>query len=432
LTAEVIACFLFAVEPAQQGADHAMTDTTMALMELLGKFGLELDSDLVREGVRVLIQSVIEAEVVQRIGAERYERNAERVTQRNGYRERPYDTRVGELTLQVPKLREGSYLPSFLEPRRKAEKALLAVVQSAYVEGVSTRKVDSLLQSLGLTGIDKSQVSRICKALDGPVRAFRERRVEGAYPYLWLDGTYIKVRQNHRIVSMAMVVAIGVRETGEREVLGFAVGSSEEASFWVEFLRSLVDRGLHGVQLAISDAHRGLKTALEQVLAGATWQRCRVHFMRNALAHVSRGDKSMVAAAIRTIFAQRDRKTAGEQLNLVAHSMASHWPKVAELLCEAEEDVLAYMSFPSEHWSRIYSTNPLERVNKEIKRRTNVVGIFPDIASLERLAGAVLIDIHEDWEVSRRYFSQESMCRLAAPEVQLAATTAPLYLEPIR
>lgn len=340
-----------------------MTDPTMALMEYLGKFGLEIESDFVREGIRVLIQSVIEAEVTQRIGAERYERSPERVTQRNGYRERPYETRVGELTLRVPKLREGNYFPSFLEPRRMAEKALLAVVQSAYVEGVSTRKVDHLLQSLGLTGIDKSQVSRICKALDEPVRAFRERPLQGAYPYLWLDATYVKVRQNHRIVSMALVAATGVRETGEREVLGFALGASEETSFWVEFLRSLVARGLQGVRLAISDAHQGLKTALAQVLSGATWQRCRVHFMRNVLAHVTRADKAMVAAALRTIFAQPERASAGEQLDLVAQSMIARWPKAAELLWDAEDDVLAYMSFPSEHWTRIYSTNPLERLN---------------------------------------------------------------------
>jgi transposase-like protein len=379
-----------------------------------------------------LIQAVIEAEVAQRIGAERYERSPERVTQHNGYRERPYQTRVGELTLQVPKLREGSYFPSFLEPRRKAEKALLAVVQSAYVEGVSTRKVDHLLQSLGLTGIDKSQVSRICKELDEPVRAFRERPLEGDYPYVWLDATYLKVRQNHRIVSMAVVVAIGVRETGEREILGFAIGSSEEASFWTEFLRTLVHRGLRGVCLVISDAHEGLKAAMNQVLAGASWQRCRVHFMRNVLAHVTRTDRSMVAAALRTIFAQPDRASTGQQLTLVAETMAPRWPKAAELLRRAEQDVLAYMAFPSEHWTRIYSTNPLERLNKEIKRRTNVVGVFPDIPSVERLVGAILMDIHDEWQVSRRYFSQESMHKLFTPEERLARMAAPLHLEPIR
>lgn len=409
-----------------------MTDATMALMDYLGKFGLRLDSDFVRDGVRLLIQSLIEAEVTQRIGAKPYERSAERVTQRNGYRERAYDTRVGELTLQVPKLREGSYFPSFLEPRRKAEKALLAVVQSAYIEGVSTRKVDRLLQAMGLTGIDKSEVSRICKALDEPVRAFRERALEGEYPYLWVDATYLKVRQNHRVVSMAAVVAIGVRESGEREILGFAVGASEEQSFWREFLRSLLSRGLQGVRLVTSDAHEGLKAALAQTLAGATWQRCRVHFMRNVLAHVTRADKPLVAAALRTIFAQPDRASAGEQLGLVADKMAERWPQAAELLREAEEDVLAYMAFPQEHWSRIYSTNPLERLNKEVKRRTHVVGIFPDVPSVERLVGALLMDIHDEWQVGRRYFSLESMRKLLAPEEAVRQITGPLHLEPVR
>ena len=407
-----------------------MTDPTMALLEYLSKFGLQIGDDFVREGIRVLIQALIDAEVTKRIGAGRYERCPERVTQRNGYRERPYETRVGELTLQVPKLREGSYFPSFLEPRRKTEKALLAVVQSAYVEGVSTRKVDTLLQSLGLTGIDKSQVSRICKALDESVQTFRERPLEGDYPYVWLDATYLKVRQNHRVVSMAVVIAIGVRETGEREVLGFAVGASEEASFWLEFLRSLVRRGLRGVRLVVSDAHEGLKTALSQALSGATWQRCRVHFMRNVLAHVTRADRSVVAAALRTIFAQPDRASAGQQLDLVAEKMAPRWPKASELLREAEEDVLAYMAFPPEHWTRLYSTNPLERLNKEVKRRTNVVGIFPDVGSVERLVGAILMDIDDEWQVNRRYFSQESMHTLFAPEEQ-QRLTAPLHLEPI-
>jgi len=334
------------------------------------------------------------------------------------------------VTLQIPKLREGSYFPSFLEPRRRAEKALLAVVQSAYVEGVSTRKVDGLLQSLGLTSIDKSEVSRICQALDEPVKAFRERPLEGDYPYVWLDATYLKVRQNHRVVSMAVVIAIGVRATGEREVLGFAVGASEEVSFWLEFLRSLVHRGLRGVQLVISDAHEGLKAALGQVLSGAAWQRCRVHFMRNVLAHVTKADRSVIAAALRTIFAQPDRAAAGQQLALVAEKMGPRWPKAAELLREAEEDVLAYMAFPEAHWTRLYSTNPLERLNKEIKRRTNVVGIFPDVAAVERLVGAVLMDIDDEWQIDRHYFSLESMHALYAPEEQ-QRLTAPLHLEPI-
>lgn len=409
-----------------------MTDPTMHLLDYLSKFGLAIDSDFLREGLRVLIQSVIEAEVTQRVGAQPYERSPERTNQRNGYRERPYATRVGELDLRIPKLREGAYYPCFLEPRRKAEQALLAVVQSAYVEGVSTRKVDSVLEHMGLNRIDKSEVSRICKALDEPVRAFRERALEGEYPYLWVDATYLKVRQNHRVVSMAAVVAIGVRESGEREILGFAVGASEEQSFWREFLRSLLSRGLQGVRLVTSDAHEGLKAALAQTLAGATWQRCRVHFMRNVLAHVTRADKPLVAAALRTIFAQPDRASAGEQLGLVADKMAERWPQAAELLREAEEDVLAYMAFPQEHWSRIYSTNPLERLNKEVKRRTHVVGIFPDVPSVERLVGALLMDIHDEWQVGRRYFSLESMRKLLAPEEAVRQITGPLHLEPVR
>lgn len=408
-----------------------MTEPTIALLDYLSKFGFTLEDDLLRAGLQAFIQALIEAEVAKRIGAERYERTAERMTQRNGYRNRALETRVGELSLAVPKLREGSYFPSFLEPRRMAEKALLAVVQSAYVEGVSTRKVDQVLQSLGLTGIDKSQVSRICKALDEPVRAFRERKLTGEYPYVWLDATYLKVRQNHQVVSMAAVVAIGVQESGEREILGFALGASEEASFWLEFLRSLLRRGLSGVRLVISDAHEGLRAAMGQVLSGTAWQRCRVHFMRNVLAHVTRTDRSMVAAALRTIFTQPDREAAGGQLRQVARSMGPRWPKAAALLEQAEEDVLAYMAYPVEHWTRIYSTNPLERVNKEIKRRTNVVGIFPDVASAERLVGAILKDCHDEWQVNRRYFSQESMAKLSAPEERLDII-APLHLEPIR
>jgi len=403
----------------------------MALMEHLSKFGLQIEDDLIREGIRVLIQAVIEAELRKRIGAERYQRTPERVTQRNGYRERPYETRAGELTLQVPKLREGSCFPSFLGPRRKARKALWAVAQSAYAEGGSTRQVDQLLQSLGLTGIDKSEVSRIRKALDEPVKAFRERTLSGDYPYVWLDATYLNVRQNHHIVSMAAVVAIGARETGEREVLGFVMAASEEASFWVEFLGSLVRRSLRGVRLVVSDAHEGLKAPVSQVLAGAAWQRCRVHLMRNVLAHVAWADRSMVAAALRTMFAQPDRVSAGKQLAVVADTMAPRWPRVAELLRAAAEDVLAYMAFPSEHWTRLYSTNPLERLNQEIKRRTHVVGIFPEVASVERLVGAILMAIHDEWQVGRRYFRQESMRKLFTSEEQLCLT-APLHLEPIR
>jgi putative transposase len=296
----------------------------------------------------------------------------------------------------IPKLREGTYFPSLLESRRRAEKALLAVVQTAYVKGVSTRKVDDLLKALGLTGIDKSKVSRICKELDELVDGFRNRPLEGSYPYLWLDALYLKVRQDHRIVNQAMVIAIGVRETGERDVLGFSLGASEEYAFWMDFLRSLIRRGLKGVELVTSDAHEGLKAAIREVLAGSSWQRCRVHFMRNVLANIPKGSKAVVAAAIRTIFAQPDREAAGQQVSEVVNAMQSRWPKAAELVAAAEEDVLAYMNFPLEHWTRIYSTNPLERLNKEIKRRTNVVGLFPDEASLIRLVGSILLEISDE------------------------------------
>jgi transposase-like protein len=338
---------------------------------------------------------------------------------------------VGEIPLRIPKLREGTYFPSLLEPRRRAEKALLAVVQTAYVKGVSTRKVDDLLKALGLTGIDKSKVSRICKELDELVEGFRNRPLEGSYPYLWLDALYLKVRQDHRIVNQAMVIAIGVRETGERDILGFSLGASEEYAFWMDFLRSLVRRGLKGVELITSDAHEGLKAAIGEVLVGSSWQRCRVHFMRNVLANIPKGSKAVVAAAIRTIFAQPDREAAEQQLSEVVKAMQPRWPKAADTVDKAEGDVLAYMNFPLEHWTRIYSTNPLERLNKEIKRRTNVVGVFPDGASVIRLVGSILMEISDEWQVGRRYFSKESMRKLSEPEQLLVAEPAPLRLAPV-
>jgi transposase-like protein len=403
----------------------------MTLQEYLRQVGVELDGDFLKQAAQLVAQMTMELEVEQQIGAGKYERTPERKTQRNGYRERPWETRVGEIPLQIPKLRRGSYFPSLLEPRRRAEQALLAVVQQAYIEGVSTRKVDALMQALGLTGIDKSQVSRICKDLTEVVEEYRNRPLEGGYPYVWLDGLYVKVRVNRRIVNQAVVIAIGVRTTGERELLGFALGPSEEMAFWQAFLRSLVRRGLEGVQLVISDAHEGLKAAIDQVLAGATWQRCRVHFLRNVLAHIPHGDKSMVAAALRTIFAQPNRQAASQQMQEVVRAMTPRWPKAARLVAEAEEEVLAYMAFPPEHWTRIYSTNPLERLNKEVKRRTNVVGVFPDEPSVIRLVGAVLIEQADEWEVDRRYFSQESMRKLTHPEPLLLSEPAPFRLAPI-
>lgn len=408
-----------------------MTKSTMTLLEYLRKVGVDLEGDFLNEGAQLVAQLAIELEAEEVIGAGRYERSPNRKNQRNGNRERVWETRVGEIPLRIPKLREGTYFPSLLEPRRRAEKALLAVVQTAYVKGVSTRKVDDLLKALGLTGIDKSKVSRICKELDELVEGFRNRPLEGSYPYLWLDALYLKVRQDHRIVNQAMVIAIGVRETGERDVLGFSLGASEEYAFWMDFLRSLVRRGLKDVELVTSDAHEGLKAAIGEVLAGASWQRCRVHFMRNVLAHIPKGSKAVVAAAIRTIFAQPDRDAAGQQLSEVAKVMRPRWPKAAGLVAAAEEDVLAYMNFPPEHWTRIYSTNPLERLNKEIKRRTNVVGVFPDQASVIRLVGSILMEISDEWQVGRRYFSKESMRKLMEPEQLLVAEPAPLRLAPV-
>lgn len=407
-----------------------MTDPTMALLEYLRKQGLELDGDFLREAARVMLQALMELEVSQQLGAERYERSTTRSGQRNGHRQRGWETRVGEIPLEIPKLRQGSYFPSFLEPRRRSEQALLAVIQEAYVRGVSTRKVEDLLQALGLHDVDKSKVSRVCQQLDEVVHIFRERALEVEYPYVWLDALYVKVRQNHRVVSMAVVIAIGVRATGERDILGFDVGASEEEAFWKSFLRSLVQRGLKGVKLVISDAHEGLKAALSSVLAGATWQRCRVHFMRNILAHIPQADKALAAAAIRTIFAQPDQPAARQQLGYVAETMQPRWPKAAAMLLSADEDILAYMTFPRAHWTRIYSTNVLERLNKEVKRRTKVVEIFPDVPSVIRLVGTLLAETDDEWQVERRYFSKESMHELYEPSLTQFTAPTPLPLAP--
>jgi putative transposase len=394
-----------------------MTDAvSVALLEYLRKVGLGLEPDFLREAIQVLSAALMEVEVRAKAGAERYERSAERTTYRNGYRERTWQTRVGDIALRIPKLREGSYFPSLLEPRRRAEQALVAVIQQAYIQGVSTRKVDELVQALGLSGVDKSAVSRLCRELDEVVAVFRTRPLEVAYPYLWLDALYVKVRQNHRIVSQAVVIAVGVRETGERAVLGFAVGASEEEAFWTAFLRSLLARGLQGVPFVVSDAHEGLKAAIAAVLQGASWQRCRVHFLRNLLARVPQRDKALVAATVRTIFAQPDRAAAGQQLGEVARALEDRWPQAAALLMAAEDDVLAYMAFPREHWTRLYSTNLLERLNREVKRRTDVVGVFPDEPAVVRLVGAVLLELDDEWQVERRYFSLESMHHLTHPD----------------
>jgi putative transposase len=385
----------------------------IALLELLRKAELDESADFLRDGVRALAHELMELEVTQHVGAERYERTAERVGQRNGYRERTWDTRVGTLELRVPRVRDGSFYPALLEPRKRAERALAAVGQEAYVQGVSTRRVDDLVRALGMEGVSKSQVSRLCRELDAEVERFRTRRLEGPYPYAWLDATFVKVREGGRVISMAVVIAIGVRATGEREVLGLDVGPSEDGAFWLQFLRGLVARGLSGVQLVTSDAHQGLKGAIAAVLQGAGWQRCRVHFVRNALALVPKAAQQMVAATIRTVFVQPDAVTAREPWRKVADGFRPRWPRLAELLDEAEADVLAYLAFPSEHWRQIWSNNPLERLNKEVKRRTDVVGIFPNQDAVLRLVGAVLAEQHDEWQVARRYFSTESLAKLS-------------------
>jgi putative transposase len=385
---------------------------SMALAELVRKAEQNGDVDFLREGVRVLSQALMEVEVGQQLGAERYERSGERAGYRNGYRERDWDTRVGTIGLRVPRVREGGYVPSWLEPRKRAEQALVATVREAYVQGVSTRKVDDLVRALGLDGISKSQVSRLCQALDEEVERFRTRRLESEYPYLWLDATFVKVREGGRVASQAVVIAIGVNADGQREVLGLDVGPSEDGAFWLRFLRSLVARGLGGVRLVVSDAHEGLKGAIAAVLQGASWQRCRVHFLRNVLGLVPKAAQEMVAATIRTVFAQPDPATARETWRKVADSLRGRFPRVATLLAEAEADVLAYTAFPREHWRQIWSNNPLERLNKEVKRRTDVVGIFPTQAAVIRLVGAVLAEQHDEWQVARRYFSAESLAKL--------------------
>jgi putative transposase len=392
----------------------------IGLAKLLRKAQVQGDADFLKEGVRALSQALMEMEVEEHIGASRHERTERRSGHRNGYRERTWETRAGAIELKVPRVRDGSYFPALLEPRRRAERALSAVVQEAYVHGVSTRKVDELVKALGMTGISKSRVSELCEELDEEVERFRNRELEGTYPYVWLDATYVKARQDGRVVSIAVVIAVGVNgETGEREILGVDVGPSEDGAFWTSFLRSLVGRGLSGVKLVTSDAHRGLKGALETVLQGATWQRCRVHFMRNALSLVPKAAQQMVGATIRTVFAQPDLGSAREQWRRVSDGFRHRFPRLSELMEEAEEDLLAYASFPQEHWQKIWSNNPLERVNKEVKRRTNVVGIFPNEAAVIRLVGSVLCEQHDEWQVSKRYFSAGSLAKLDRKQERL-------------
>jgi putative transposase len=394
-----------------------MATPRMDITSFVGKLLEQDDVDALREGVRVLAQAVMETEVSTQIGAAPYERSTERLAYRNGYRTRRWDTRVGTIELKIPKVTAGAYFPSLLEPRRRAEKALHAVVVEAYVKGVSTRKVDDLVRALGIDGISRSEVSRICKVLDDEVRGFLSRPIDTECPYVWLDATFHKVREAGRVISVATVVAIGVSSTGERTVLGAQTGSSEDHQFWVAFLRSLVKRGLRGVRLVISDAHEGLRQAIAKVLAGTTWQRCRVHFMRNLLSTVPKQAQDAVAAIVRSIFTQPDHASAMAQLHEVARMLSERFPQAAELLEDAAEDVLAHLHFPREHRRRLHSTNPLERLHKEIKRRTRVVGIFPTRDSLMRMVGTLLAEQDDEWQVSdRRYFSLGSMTKVDALE----------------
>jgi transposase-like protein len=383
----------------------------MTLVDVLRK-GEDPGVDFLREGMRWLIQELMETEVSAQIGAERYQRSDERTTQRNGYRTRAWDTRLGTVELAIPKLRTGSYFPSWLDARRRGEQALVAVVAEAYVQGVSTRKVEALVQTLGIASISKSEVSRLCASLDAQTEAFRTRRLDAEYPYLWLDARYEHVREDHRVQAMAVVVAYGVRADGVREVLGVDVGLSEDVVCWRVFLQGLVARGLRGVKLVISDAHPGLKQAVKDVCLGAAWQRCRVHFMRNVLARVPKQAQAMVAATVRTIFEQPNRAAAETQLLLVIESLQARFPQVVQLLLEAEAEILTFYDFPVEHRRQIYSTNPLERLNKELKRRSAVVGIFPNRGAVLRLFGALLAEQNDEWLVGHRYFSETSMRKL--------------------
>ncbi|MFG6543476.1 IS256 family transposase [Sulfitobacter sp. M22298] len=397
-----------------------MTKPMMDLKELVEK---SADADLLREMIGFAAERLMELEVGAKTGADYHQKTPERKAQRNGYRERDWQTRAGNVELRIPKLRTGSYFPSFLEPRRATEKALSAVIQGAYVHGVSTRSMDDLVQAMGGTGISKSQVSRLCEEIDERVDAFLTRPIDGEWPYLWIDATYLKVRQGGRIVSVAVTIAVGVNTDGRREVLGMSIGPSEAETFWTEFLRDLVRRGLCGVKLVISDAHEGIKASVARVL-NTSWQRCRVHFQRNALAHAGKSSRRVVSAFIATAFAQPDHAAAKVQWRNVADQMRSKLPRLSGLMDDAEEDVLAYMTFPQQHRTKLHSTNPIERLNGEIKRRTDVVGIFPNEAAIRRLVGAILMEQTEEWTVQRApYMTLETLAPVCDdPIISLPAT----------
>lgn len=398
-----------------------MTDDRMALIELVEN---SADADLVRDMLAFAAERLMEAEIEGAAGAAKGARSPHRTAQRNGYRERGWDTRAGRIALSIPKLRKGSYFPSFLEPRRTAEKALVAVIQEAYVHGVSTRAVDDLVKAMGAGGVSKSQVSRLCAEIDERVQAFLNRPLEGAWPYLWLDATYIRVREGGRIISRAVIVAVAVNSDGRREILGIAVGPSEAETFWTGFLRSLADRGLRGIKLVIADDHKGLRAAASRVF-NATHQRCRVHWMRNALAHAPAKNRGAVAAMLKTIFAQETKAEAEKQWQVVADALREKNDGLARMMDASREDVLAYMDFPREHWAQIASTNPLERLNKEIKRRSNVVGIFPNDAAIIRLVGALMLEQNDEWAVARRYMALESLARIVNDNLVRLPAVAP-------
>jgi putative transposase len=403
--------------PAMAGADR------MAIEEVVRKVLREEHADVIRDSVRWVVHELMEAEVSELVGAKLGERSEDRATHRNGYRPRRWDTRAGEIELQIPKLRRGSYFPSFLQPRKRSEQALVAVVQQAYVCGVSTRRVDQLVESLGLR-VSRSEVSRICGGLDEQVQAFRTRPLEGRYPYLFVDAKVEKVRDGGRVRRKCVVIAHGVHETGRREIIGLDVGETETEAFWTQFLRDLVARGLVGCQLVISDAHAGLKAAIARVLgAGAPWQRCSVHFLRDCLGQARKDQHGLLGALIRPIFNQADRGAARDALSAAVAQLDGRLPKVAAMLDDAEEDILAFYAFPADHRRKIRSTNPLERFNREIGRRTDVVGIFPDDQSLIRLASMIAIEANDEWLVGRSYMAKGTMDLLSQRGTQ--RTTSP-------